>query len=244
MIIDHHIILIVTCFIGGLASSSIGTSGGFTFAVMASVFPAGVVVPIHALVETTGSVFRAVLLRDYIKWPFLAVFLLGGAGGILLAVPFINALPEEILQLILGFSILAVTWLPFSQVLANHANYASIGGGVTSFLTLFIGATGPLVAALLSKRFDDHPEVIATHAACMSAQHAAKIVVFTLAGWTIATFASEVVSMVLATAIGTWLGRYVILTGPQDLIKNVFKVAVSLLGIRLMIDAVIKILGN
>lgn len=236
------IILIIGCLVGGIASTTVGTSGGFTFAVMATVFPISAVVPVHATVEAFASLARSYLLYKYINWQFLLSFAAGGAVGLVLAAPFIGVFPELGLQLVLGLFIVATTWIPLGKIVSQGAKYAVLSGGFTSFLTVFIGATGPLVAVLTSKRFDAHATVIATHAACMTGQHLGKIVIFALAGWTLTSFAIEIGSMIAATVIGTWIGRHVILSGPENVIKLIFKITVTLLGVNLVISAIGQLL--
>ena len=69
-------ILLSACFLGGLASTMVGTSGGFTFAAMASVLPVSVVVPVHATVEAAASIVRCAILRRYVQWRFFFVFVM------------------------------------------------------------------------------------------------------------------------------------------------------------------------
>lgn len=236
------IILLITCFVGGLASTMVGTSGGFTFAAMASVLPVSVVVPVHATVEAVASIMRCFLLRSYVQWRYFFMFVLFGCVGVFLAILFIGKIPDTILKLALGFFILGVTWIPLGQILSRTANTsARIGGFVTSFLTVFIGATGPLVAALLSKRYSNHPEVIATHAACMSAQHAAKIIIFVSIGSALSAFAYEIAGMILVTTLGTWLGRHIIVSTHKTLMMHALKAAVTLLGVHLVGQAAVEL---
>jgi uncharacterized membrane protein YfcA len=208
---------------------------------MASIFPVSVAIPIHATVEASASIFRSYLLRKYIDWSFFFIFVVFGALGICLAVPFIGMLPESIIQLVLGLFILLITWMPIGLILSHNSDNAKLGGLVTSFLTVFVGATGPLVAALLAKRLSEHARVIATHSICMSMQHAAKIIVFASIGWQMTSFAIEIAAMILATGLGTWLGRYIIVSGPKDLIKAIFKTTVTILGLQLVGEAIIEI---
>ncbi len=239
---SDSVILLIICFVGGLASTMVGTSGGFTFAAMASVLPVSVVVPVHATVEAVASIMRCFLLRNYVQWRYFFMFVTFGCFGVLLAILFIGKIPDTILKLVLGCFILSVTWMPLGRILGRTAHTsARIGGLVTSFLTVFIGATGPLVAALLSKRYSNHPEVIATHAACMSAQHAAKIVIFVSIGSALWTFAYEIAGMILMTTLGTWLGRFIIISAYKTLMMQALKAAVTLLGIHLVGQSLVEL---
>lgn len=236
------LVLATVCFVGGLASTTVGSSGGITFATMATVFPVSAVVPIHAIVEAFASLARSCLLYKYVNWQFLLSFAIGGAVGISFAAPFLGMFPEIYLQLALGLFIVATTWVPLGKMVSQSVKYAVLGGGFTSFLTIFVGATGPLVAALTCRRFDAHSTVIATHAACMTGQHLSKVIIFALAGLTLSSFAIEVSSMIAATMAGTWFGRHIVLAGPQNLIKLIFKIVVTLLGINLVYSAAGQIL--
>jgi hypothetical protein len=48
---------------------------------------------------------------------------------------------------------------------------------------MFVGATGPFVAALLAPRLDDRKRYVGTHAMAMVMQHSLKVVVFGFLGF-------------------------------------------------------------
>ena len=60
---------------------------------------------------------------------------------------------------------------------------AGIAGAVSSFLTMFFGATGPFIAAFVKTQDLDRLGHTATHAALMTIQHALKTVAFGFLGF-------------------------------------------------------------
>jgi hypothetical protein len=53
----------------------------------------------------------------------------------------------------------------------------------TSFLTLFVGAHGPLVVALIKQKLHDRFKIVSTIATALSIQHVVKIIVFVASGF-------------------------------------------------------------
>ncbi len=66
----------------------------------------------------------------------------------------------------------------------------AIAGGLSSFLTMFFGGTGPCVGAYLRSLKLDRLTLVAPHATLMTFQHLLKTVAFGLLGFAFSTWAS------------------------------------------------------
>lgn len=232
MLEASDIVLVVVCLSVSLFSASIGTSAGVNFAAMATVLPPAVVVPIHGLVEGLSSAIRWILFREYVNYRFLVAFTLGGSIGLLAGWPFIGAFSDEGLKTLLGAFFLFTTWAPLGWMRLPPL----LGGASTSSLSVLVGATGPLVAALIARQEPDHRVVIGTQGACTTFQHWGKVLLFSVWGFSFANYAGLIVALTLTTVIGTWLGKRILLRVPQRVLRLTLKLIVTVLGLRLLLQ--------
>lgn len=222
--------LIGVCFVVSLFSVSIGTSAGLTFAAMISVLPPSVVIPVHAVLEGFSSGVRWTLLRRLVDYRFLRLFLCGSLLGFVAGWPLIGLFPDDTLGTMLGAFLLVTVWAPLTWLRLSSA----VGGALTSALTVLVGATGPLVAAMIARGQPDHRVVVATQGACTTFQHFGKALLFLAWGFPFVEHAALTAALVLATVVGTALGKRVLFRVPQRLLKLALKLVVSVLGVRLV----------
>ncbi|MBB1489930.1 sulfite exporter TauE/SafE family protein, partial [Oceanospirillum sp. D5] len=98
-----------------------------------------------------------------------------------------------------------------------------LAGGLTTLVSMFVGATGPLVAAFIHRVGCDKLATTATFSACMSFQHLLKAAVFGFVGFSFLDWWQPVVLMVLAGVAGTWLGLRLLNRIPGHLFALLFK---------------------
>lgn len=235
MLTAAEMMAVLACLLVSVLNTTIGTTGGVTFAAMASVLPPTAVVPIHGLVESIASLFRWWLLRKFVDYRFLAFFTLGGCLGFAAGYPLIGRLSDDMLRTLLGGFILVVAWAPLGWIRVPPA----LAGAVTSFLSMLVGATGPLVAAIITHYESDHSRVIGTQGACTAIQHGVKAALFGLWGFSFAAYLPVIVALTLAIVGGTWAGRWVLLRAPQSVLKLLLKLIVTVLGVRLLLQGLI-----
>jgi uncharacterized membrane protein YfcA len=216
-------------------SAGAGIGGGLVLlSVMASFLPPLVVIPTHGVVQLGSNAGRAALMHQHIDSRILLPFVLGAVLGIVLGAKLFVALPAPVLKTILGFFILAVVWLP--KLKASHIPNRgfTLVGIVGSFCTMFVGATGPFVASFITPdRFDRHT-VVATHAACMTAQHTLKIVAFGFLGFAFLPWLPLLAAMIGAGLFGTMIGRRLLDRLPHHIFARAFKIILTVLALRLL----------
>lgn len=83
---------------------------------------------------------------------------------------------------------------------------ALLAAALTSFASMFVGATGPLVAAFVKQVHSDRFATVATFATAMTLQHVPKALVFGFAGFVFLDWLAFIAAMVLAGLAGTWIG--------------------------------------
>lgn len=233
---DSFVILTAVVFVVAIWNTSVGPAGAISFVTMATLLPPPAVVPIHATVEAIAGVSRTLFLRRSVNWRFVASFCLFGLVGFSIGAPILNYSPlnNDMLRIILGSAILVTVWVPIDRLFSSLAPWMAAGGFSTAFITLFIGATGSLVSALVQKRHPDHGKMLATSAACMVFQHGGKILIFGLLGFSFSLHAGLLASMIAASIAGTWFGRGVSIYVSERITRPIFKAIVTIMALNLL----------
>lgn len=216
-----------------------GAGGGpILLALMAMVMPPAVLIPVHTVVQLGVGSSRTVFLWRYILWPTVFPFLIGAVIGAACAAPIFISLPSAVLQGVVGLFILLIAWMPeFGRIGPEKGRFAFLGFGMT-FLAMFVSSTGSLLAPFVASVSPDRRNYASTTAGLMSMSHIIKLVAFGLMGFAIGTYLPLMAAMVATAALGNWLGRKVLFKMPEELFRNVLKVLLTLLALRLLWIAV------
>ncbi|MDO6565307.1 sulfite exporter TauE/SafE family protein [Amphritea sp. 1_MG-2023] len=233
--VDTALLLIVTSTLTSMLTAAMGIGGGvLLLAVMATVVPAAALIPVHGLVQLGSNGNRALLTREHIDWSLLRLFLLGAVMGSVVAYFVVVQLPVELIQLCVAGFILFLVWGPkLGKQQIPPAGLVLAGAG-TTLLTMFVGATGPLVAAFVHRLGYEKYRVVATFAACMTVQHLLKMVVFGLIGFAFSDWLVLIVMMVMGGFAGTWIGLHILKKVPAERFQIIFRLVVTGLALRLI----------
>lgn len=232
------LLLISISFLTSAIAAAVGIGGGVALlAVLASVASPLVVLPVHGVVQIGSNAGRASLLRTDIRWDIVRPFALGSIIGCMVGAMTFTALPVTTLQFLLAVFILYAIWAPQLRPTDIPLRGFAPVGAVATFCTMFVGATGPMLAAFLSPaRFPRH-HVVATHAMCMSLQHSLKVLAFGFLGFNYAPWLLLLGLMIGSGFIGTITGRYVLNRLPEKLFARTFQIVLTLLALRLLWSA-------
>ena len=219
-------------------TAAAGIGGGLVLlSVMASFLPPIIVIPIHGVVQLGSNAGRAVLLRQHIDRGILLPFVLGSVLGIVLGAKLFVALPTPVLEIILGLFILASVWLPKLKASQIANRGFALVGVVGSFVTMFVGATGPFVASFITPERLERHAVVATHATCMTVQHTLKVAAFGFLGFAFLPWVPLLAAMIAAGFLGTMLGRRLLDRLPHHIFARAFKIILTVLALRLLYAA-------
>jgi len=228
-------ILVFTSFFTSLLTAAAGIGGGVTLlAVMAQIVPAVAIVPIHGVVQLGSNIGRASLMRGDINWKLLLYFLGGSLIGALVGGQVVVSLPVAYLQLILAVFILYATWGPKPGAAVSSEKGVAVGGAISTLLTMFVGATGPFVAAILKPLGLGRMGQVATMSACMVVQHCLKVLVFGLLGFSFSAYLPLVGLMIVIGFLGTIVGRRLLKKVSEDSFKLGLNIILTLLAVRLL----------
>ncbi|NIA69202.1 sulfite exporter TauE/SafE family protein [Pelagibius litoralis] len=216
-------------------TAAAGIGGGVVLiAVMAVLMPVHALIPVHGLVQIGSNAGRTAIMLRNVQWRVILLFslgsLVGAAAGGLTAVQ----LPPAALNIGLGCFIL---WSVWGSAVSPPGRFRVVLSGVfSSFLTMFFGATGPFVSATIKTMKLGRLEHVATHAACMVAQHGIKVFAFGLLGFSYGPYAGLIVAMIASGFLGTLIGKHVLVKMTDENFHRVIAVLLSLLALRLLYE--------
>lgn len=229
--------LIVTSFCTSALTGAFGLGGGLLMLVVLSLgLPVATVIPIHGIVQLGANSSRAFIQRAHVDWGIVGWFALGSVAGIAAGSAVVVSVPDALVKILLGAFIL---WSVFGRKLryAVLSRRLLVTGGVlTSFATMLVGATGPLVAALLASGRLGRHVLVASHAACLIVQHGLKVLVFGLLGFAYAHWAVLLVLMIAAGFCGAYAGSRLLDRLPERWFEIGFKAVMAVACLHLMVS--------
>lgn len=216
-------------------TAALGIGGGvLLLAVLSQILPLAALIPVHGLVQLGSSGNRAWMTRRHVDWQVVGLFLGGAVLGAVAASFVVVQLPLDLLRISVALFIIYLVWGPKPAKVSLSSTQLFAAGGLTTLLSAFVGATGPLVAAVLHRRKLSKLQTVATFATCMSFQHLLKGVVFSVVGFAFSEWLWVILLMIAAGVVGTWLGLKVLNRIPTAMFSWVFRGVVTLLALRLL----------
>lgn len=213
-------------------TAAMGAGGGvLLLAVMAVLVPPAALIPVHGVVQTGSNVGRLIVMWRHVRAAPLAAFGLGSLAGAALGGLIAVDLPPAWVQAGLGLFILYAVWGPKPDL---GRTGLWLGGAVSSFLTMFFGATGPFVATIVKRLELDRLTHVGTFSACMCLQHGIKVAAFGVLGFAFAPWLPLIAAMIAGGFAGTLLGRQVLVRLPDRRFHRLLDILLTLLAARLL----------
>lgn len=241
--LGESLTLILTAGLTSLITASMGIGGGLLLlAVMAQVLPLQALIPVHGLVQLGSNANRALMMWRHIDWRLTGLFFAGAVPGAIIASLVVVQLPLETIQLSIGLFILWLVWGPKPTKRQLSTFSVVVVGILTTILTVFVGATGPVVGAYIHRNGYDRFRTVATFATCLSFQHLLKGAVFSFIGFSFSHWIGLILLMVVSGAIGTWVGLRLLKKIPAERFNLIFRGLLTLLSLRLLWQALTVLL--
>jgi uncharacterized membrane protein YfcA len=225
-------LLVAASFVTSFITAAFGIGGGgVLLAILASLVPPAALIPVHGLVQLGSNAGRAAIMFRHRDQSVLVPFIAGSLVGVALGGSVVAQLPPAILQISVGLFIL---WSVLATPPAFMRRSAVIAGGVSSFLTMFFGGTGPFVAAYVKTMGFARMTHVATHALLMTVQHLLKTVVFGFLGFAFGQWMPLVAAMIGSGFLGTLVGRQVLVRTDEKRFKFALNAILVVLALRLI----------
>ena len=166
------IVLTLASFLGSFITASLGVGGGaFLIIVMAEFISPIVLIPLHGLVQLASNGSRAWLTRIHIDRSLVASFMSGAIVASAVGLSGLKSVPQEVISWAIALFILYNCWGKFPEAgFSRTFKGRFMGGFITTFATMFAGATGTLVASWLRARDMDRFYYTANFSSCMTLQ--------------------------------------------------------------------------
>ena len=228
-------LLVAASFATSWLTAAFGIGGGLVLlALLGYVLPVAALIPVHGVAQFGSNAGRVIVQRAHIRWDAVLPFIAGAAVGAAAGAPFVTAFDDPPLKIALGVFIIAVTWIRLPALARGGAAMFATGGLVTTFATMFFGATGPLTAAFLEKALPERRQYSGTHAAAMTISHGFKIVAFGFAGFAFGTWLPLLAAMIASGFLGTIAGARMLMRMPETRFRLVFRILLTVLALDLM----------
>jgi uncharacterized membrane protein YfcA len=197
-------LLIAASLVTSFISAAFGIGGGFTLiALLALLLPPAALIPVHGIVQFGSNAGRVGIMLKNVVWRPVLPFVMGTVIGAGLGAMVVVQLPPWAVQLALGVFII---WAVFAKLPTIQQRYILLGGVVSSFLTMFFGATGNFIAAMVKSMNLEPVPHVATHSLMMAFQHFAKVLIFGLIGFQFGPYMILIIGMLISGFIGTVIG--------------------------------------
>ena len=138
---------------------------------MAMVMPPLALIPVHTVVMLGSGATRTMIMWRQVMRPAVLPFVIGSLIGAAAGARLFVALTTMWLEFILGAFILLVTWMPRPGRMGAERNRFGVLGFVTTFLGVFVSATGTLLAPFIAASTPDRRVHVATMGALMMTSH-------------------------------------------------------------------------
>tara|TARA_B100000945_G_scaffold234270_1_gene190478 strand:+ start:294 stop:1040 length:747 start_codon:yes stop_codon:yes gene_type:complete len=243
------IILLIAAFITSSISAVIGMGGGvILLGIMAIIIPQGfMAVALHGIIQLTSNITRAYVFKKYIDIKIVKQFFIGALLGlfcssiiILMLVQFFsvssaNEIKVDFLKPLIGIFIIWYLFIKGPKKPKGNQTFFLVGY-ISGISTVFIGATGPLIAPFFLKKNLIKESIIANKAICQAITHIGKIPLFIY--FFNLDYISEVnilLPLMIAVFIGTNIGKKVLNFIPENIFRILFKGALFIISIKLII---------
>ena len=225
--------------------------------IMAIMIPEGyTVVALHGIIQLVSNFTRSYVFQQHIKRDIIYQYFPGAVLGLSLSALIIfllitlfqvesaKEIKIDFLKPLIGMFII---WFLFGRrpkPKDDQSNFFGVGL-VSGITTVFIGATGPLIAPFFLKGRLTKETIIANKAVCQAISHSGKIPLF-IYFFQFDYFAEIklLIPLVMAVFIGTNLGKKILVFIPEWVFQLLFKTALAIIAVKLMIDPLISIINS
>ena len=234
--------LLATSFVGSFITVAFGIGdGALLLAVMATLVPPAALIPTHGVVQIGSNLGRAAVTFRHIFWPALPAFTLGSAIGAGIGGSLAVSLPPAWVQIGVGSFVI---WSVLGRPPKGVRDWPLTVGAISSFLTMFFGATGLFVATFTKSQKLPRHDHVATHAALMTVQHGVKTIAFGLLGFAFSEWWGFVIAMIAAGFLGTLAGKRLLNRLDDRMFRRALDVILVLLSLRLIWGGIRQLLAG
>jgi len=243
------IILIISALVTSSISAVLGMGGGIILlGIMAIIIPEGyMVIALHGMVQLFSNTTRTFIFRKHIKKNIIKEFSIGaliGAGIsaliIFLLIQFYEVksaseIKVDFLKPIIGIFIIWYLFLKGPKKEKKSKSFTKVGS-ISGLASIFVGATGPLIAPFFLNNQLTKNNIVVNKAACQVITHLTKIPLFIyFFNVNYIDDYSLLAPLILAVYLGTNLGKKLLSFIPEETFTILFKSALTIIAVKLIV---------
>ena len=242
------LILTLSAFLTSAISAVLGMGGGIILlGIMAIIIPEGyMVIALHGIIQLVSNTTRTYVFRKSLSKKIIKEFSVGAFIGVIVSALIIillinffkvesaNQIKVDFLKPIIGIFIIWYLFIKKSKKAIKSYTFIPVGG-ISGLSSIFVGATGPLIAPFFLNKDLSKENIIANKAACQMLTHITKIPLFIY--FFNVSYVNEfntLLPLVTAVFIGTHFGKKVLSFIPEKLFIKLFKTALLIIAIKLI----------
>lgn len=229
-------LLVTASFFTSAVTAGFGIGGGVMMLALMGLFvPVAALIPVQGLVQFGSNAGRTFVQRAHVNKTFLKPFFTGSIVGAAIGAVTVVQLPDALMKIVLGAFILFITWGKVPGMKTLTGTGLGVASGIIAFLTMFLGATGPLLASVVAAMIPgDRKAVVATSAAGLIVQHGLKVIAFGLAGFAFGQWLPLITAMICTGYLGTITGSKLLNRIPEERFRLVFKLILTVLALDML----------
>lgn len=233
---SQEVILVLSAWFTATVSGTLGMAGGILLlTIMAQFFPVAILIPLHGIIQLSSNLSRTFLHFRSVDFKVTRTFAIGSVLGAAVGSQMVTEIPETPYRIGLAIFILVATWMPKLKSVKPIRGKFFFVGLVSSFLSLFVGATGPLIAPFYIRESFPKEVLVATKAACQVFIHLFKVTTYFVLGFALSDYAVLAILMIAATFLGNYCGKLLLGRISETGFRMGFKIVITLLAIRLVL---------
>lgn len=235
-------IVIVSSFFTSALTAALGLGGGLALlAIMGALFPPAAVIPVHGVAQLGSNSSRLILQRKSVVWPIVLWFAAGSALGAAIGARLYVEVPAALLKAAIGVFVLATVYGPKPKGFAPGVKTYFATGAASAVLSMFVGATGPIAAAMVSVARLDKLKTAATHAGAMASQHLIKSLAFGFIGFAYRDWAPLMIAVVTAGFFGAAAGTRLLVGMDEKSFRKGFTLVLTFFACYLIGSAILSV---
>ncbi len=221
-------------FVASFVNAAFATGGIYIILLTSlSVLPVSAAVPLQAVLSAGSLIGRIAYFWQNIQWRIVATFLTGCLIGVFAGANIFIALPDGVIQLLLGIILIFLIWLPKvpRKIPLRHPFF--FVGIVHSFLGTVFGV-GSILQSIVIRTGLTKLEITGTLAACMLGLDVLKGSSYTGLGFSYLDYFPIIILATLAGFAGTWAGKRVSHRISETAFRRAFRWLITLVALRLI----------
>ena len=235
------LVISVGCFVAALVNAAVATGGVYIMlAASSAVLPLAAAIPMQSVLGAPSLTARALTFWRHINWPIVLMFAPAAALGVVVGAQIFVALDEAVIALVLGGLLLSLVWLvPRGVTLNLPRQFLYVGGLHGCFGTIF--GVGLFLQPAILRTALNRQQITGTLAICLLGLEAMKAAGYVSFGFNYVDYWPHIGAGTIAGIGGTLIGRHLGDKLPEQHFRLVFKILVTLAGLRLLAKGAIDL---